>query len=241
MAPQEVLTQGNAEGGEAKATYVRAMFARIAPRYDLLNTLLTAGQDRRWRQEAARLLARPGAMVLDVATGTGELARALQQQGGWVVGVDFCLPMMQRGQTRGWDGVPVSLVLGDALDLPFADNSFDGAISGFALRNVADLGTFFAELKRVVRPGGRVVSLELTPPGRTLGSRLFRGYFNRVVPTLGGLLSGDGEAYRYLARSLKTFPTAEEVALIMESAGLRTVRHRRYSMGAVAIHVGTKE
>ena len=233
--------------GEAKARYVAAMFARIARRYDRLNTVMTGGQHHRWHSLATRLAtAGLEGSALDVATGTGDFAFALARRPGIrpVFGVDFVPEMvaMARGKAkRRKVSGQVKFFHGDALALPFGDNSFACATSGFSLRNVADVPKAIAEMARVVRPGGRVVTLEITPFERNgLFPRLFRFYFHRLVPLLGSLLARDREAYTYLPQSVDVFPTAAELAHLMEGAGLRDITYRKVGLGTVAIHVGIK-
>lgn len=234
--------------GEARASYVAAMFARIARTYDLMNTIMTGGQHKRWRSLAARL-ASDGleGPALDVATGTGDFAFALAKRPGIerVIGIDFVPEMVTaatRKAKRRNPHRPVEFFNGDALTLPFSDNSFTCVTSGFSLRNVIDLPRALAEMARVVRQGGRVVSLEITPLQRNgLFARLFRLYFHRLVPLVGGLLARDREAYTYLPRSVDLFPSADMLAELMEQAGLQRIYYRKVGMGTVAIHVGEKE
>ena len=233
--------------GEAKAHYVAEMFARIARRYDLLNMVMTGGQHRRWRSLATRM-ATDGLQgpALDIATGTGDFAFALARRPGIdsVVGVDFVPQMVAVARGKAWRRKrrsPVEFFLSDALALPFADDTFVCATSGFSLRNVSDLPGALAEMARVVRHGGRVVILELTPFKRNGPFPiLFRLYFHRLVPLLGGLLAGDREAYTYLPQSVDVFPTAGELARLMEKVGLRAVTYRKVGLGTVAVHVGEK-
>lgn len=225
---------------EEKPRYVREMFARISRRYDLMNRIMTLGQDQRWRRMVVALCALPpGGRLLDVATGTGDIAfiaRRLRPDVE-VVGVDFTWEMMAVGRTKA--GSPeVRFVQGDALALPFADNSFDAACSGFMMRNVVDIAQAFAEQRRVVRPGGRVVCLEITHPRFGPWRRLFHLYFFHVVPFIGGLVSGHRDAYTYLPHSTLPFPDADSLADIMRRVGLRNVRYRRLMLDTVAIHVG---
>ncbi|UCC65198.1 MAG: ubiquinone/menaquinone biosynthesis methyltransferase, partial [Anaerolineae bacterium] len=227
-----------------KAGYVSGLFARIAPRYDLMNRLMTGGRDRAWRRTVARLAALPpGGRVLDVATGTGDIALALAERypGAQVVGADFSLEMMAAGRRKFAARGRIGLAAGDALRLPFPDGSFDAVATGFALRNVTDVSRAFAEMYRLVKPGGRVVCLEISRPTLPLFRSLFAVYFYRVVPWLGGLVSGQKDAYAYLPNSLTGFLTPEEVRRVMQAVGWRQVRYRRLMMGTVAIHVGVKE
>ena len=233
---------------------VAAMFGRIAARYDLMNTLMTGGQDALWRRHAVRAARPPrGGRALDVGTGTAKLALALARAmpGGRVVGVDVAEPMLQRalpglrggepGGTGGASGAGgrVSLALADALALPFPDDAFDCATTAFMIRNVADVGAAFAELRRVVRPGGRVVCLELTQPKVPLWAPLFGLYFGRAVPLVGRLVAGDAAAYSYLPESVAAFLRPEAVAAEMARAGLTEVRWRRLGLGTVTLHVGS--
>ncbi len=225
---------------EEKPQYVRQMFARISRRYDLMNRIMTAGQDQRWRRmvvEACELP--PGGRLLDVATGTGDIAYMARRvrPDVEVVGVDFTFEMMAVGREKAPE-LAVPFVQGDALSLPFADDSFDAACSGFMMRNVTDIARAFAEQRRVVRPGGRVVCLEITHPRFTPWRKLFHLYFFHVVPLIGGLVSGARDAYTYLPHSTLPFPDAEGLADVMRAVGLRNVRYRVVMLGTVAIHVG---
>jgi len=229
-----------------KADLVRAMFARIAQCYDLMNRLMTLGRDRAWRRYVARQAALPQrGLALDVATGTADLALALTRQSphGRVVGVDFCLEMIGVGRAKvaaaGQDP-RIRFVMGDALQLPFADGCFDAVTSGFALRNLADIPQAFAEMDRVVKVGGRVVGLEIARPTLPVFRRLFQIYFYRLVPLLGRLIVGQGEAYHYLPNSLTHFLSPDELKAVMEKMGLSKVWVRRLMLGTVAVHVGFK-
>ncbi len=228
--------------GEAKPAYVHQMFAAIAERYDLMNRLMTGGRDRAWRRYVIQLAQLPpGGWLLDVATGTGDIGyEALRQvPDAHVVGVDFTREMMLVGQRKRASG-PMAFVEGDALSLPFPDNTFDVVTSGFGMRNVADLETAFVEQWRVARPGGRVICLEITPPGKGLWGFLYRLYFFHLVPILGGWISGRRDAYTYLPLSTERFPPPDTLKAIMEKAGLRHVRYRRLMFGTVAVHMGIK-
>jgi demethylmenaquinone methyltransferase/2-methoxy-6-polyprenyl-1,4-benzoquinol methylase len=228
--------------GEQKARYVSGMFARIAWRYDLMNRLVSFGQDAMWRRYTARL-ANPkrGGLALDVATGTGLLAQELAHLGARVVGIDFCIPMMVQGEHEGvGNSEPVYFAGADALKLPFADDTFDCVTTGFAMRNVIDIERAFREMRRVVRPGGRVVCLEVGTP-KWAPARLFHAlYTQKIVPLLGKVVAGDADAYSYLPSSMGKFPPPEELAGIMRSSGLRDVRYRQLTFGAVAVHKGIK-
>ena len=224
-----------------KAAYVYRAFAAIADRYDLLNTLLSFNQDRRWRQSTVAALDLNGSEIaLDVATGTGKLAQELERKvgaDGMVVGIDFCEPMLRkaRGQTEN-----TTLVLAASEGLPFPDNSFNGATIGFALRNVVDIEKTLRETTRVIKAGGKVVCLEFSRPRHPVMRHLHQFYLLRVLPTIGWLISGDRETYRYLPRSIMEFQSAEELKAVMEKAGLERVHFHFLTWGVVALHIGTK-
>lgn len=233
--------------GEERARYVEAMFSRISRRYDLLNTIMTGGQHRRWRRLATDLAtAGVSGQALDVATGTGDFAFELARrpQATRVVGLDFSQGMLLQALAKAQRKRRLSKVTflkGDALALPFPDHSFVCVTSGFGLRNVVDLRQAIREMARVTRPGGMVVLLEITPlQGRGLFSRLFSLYFRRIVPWLGALLAGDKEAYTYLPQSTEGFPSADKLAEIMKECGLVNVTFRKVGLGTVAIHAGEK-
>jgi demethylmenaquinone methyltransferase/2-methoxy-6-polyprenyl-1,4-benzoquinol methylase len=219
------------------------MFARIAPRYDRMNRVMTAGRDQAWRRRAARLAAPPpGSLALDLATGTGDLARALLASTAvrGVVGVDFVEAMVRLGREKlaRLGERRVRFVVGDALALPFEDGAFGCVASAFLLRNLADLPAGLAEMRRVTAPGGAVVALEITRPTLPGWRGLFRLYFHRVVPAVGALVAGDRAAYTYLPRSVEAFVTPAELARLMAAAGLTGVRVARVGLGTVTIHVG---
>ncbi|MSQ12631.1 MAG: ubiquinone/menaquinone biosynthesis methyltransferase [Dehalococcoidia bacterium] len=244
------------------------MFNRIARRYDLLNTAISGGMHHRWRRLAARMAVDgvplplglsstlsatkgkeeglgEGSRALDVATGTGDFALALLAKGvPRVVGLDFLPSMIALAEAkarRKKHRARVSLVVGDALHLPFPPDSFQWVTSGFNMRNVADLELALAEMARVARPGGRVVILEITPlPPKGFFPHLFRWYFSAVTPLIGQLLAGDREAYTYLPSSVLRFPDAPALAKKMEAAGLTQVRYRLLGFGSTAVHVGEK-
>jgi demethylmenaquinone methyltransferase/2-methoxy-6-polyprenyl-1,4-benzoquinol methylase len=225
---------------EARARSVRQMFARIAPRYDLVNRLMTFGQDRRWRREAIRrLLLPPQPRVLDIGSGTGDLAfEALRQApGAFVVAADFTPPMMAVGRQRGRR---VQWVVADASRLPFASARFDGIVSGFLLRNVVDLDRVLGEQARVARPGRRLVSLDTTPPRASLLRPLLEFHLRAVIPRLGRWVSGDAEAYNYLPASTERFLSAEDLAERLSAAGFDSVSFVRRMLGTVAIHWGVR-
>ena len=222
------------------------MFGRIARRYDLMNTLMTAGLDRGWRRAAVRAASPPrGGLALDVGTGTARLAALLARAmpAGRVVGVDLSTAMLRAGQAYLWqrdEGGTVALVVGDVLALPFPDARFDCLTSAFAARNLADLEAGFREQVRVVKPGTPVVCLELSWPRSSLMRAFFGVYFGRIVPLLGGLIAGDRAAYSYLPASVRVFPAPEALADVMRRAGLLDVRWRRLGFGTVALHVGRR-
>jgi demethylmenaquinone methyltransferase / 2-methoxy-6-polyprenyl-1,4-benzoquinol methylase len=232
---------GPGAAGTLPEEQVRAMFDRIARVYDLMNSVMTAGLDRRWRERAADLAAlRPGDRALDVATGTGDLALALKRRvgaDGEVVGSDFSEGMLELARAKAPD---VEFEWGNALDLPYPDDSFDTATVGFGARNFADLARGLAELTRVVRPGGRVVVLEITTPERPPLSWFFRLWFDGLVPLL-GRAAGDPEAYSYLPSSVRRFPNARGLAAAMTAVGLVRVRWLVTAGGIIAIHSGEVE
>jgi demethylmenaquinone methyltransferase / 2-methoxy-6-polyprenyl-1,4-benzoquinol methylase len=210
------------------------MFDRIAPVYDAMNRVMTAGLDLRWRRLAADAVVRPGDRVLDAACGTGDLAVADVRAGaGQVTGIDFSERMLERARRKAPE---IDWVQGDVLALPFEDAAFDAATVGFGIRNVADVELALRELGRVLRPGGRLAVLEITQPRGALAV-FYSFWFDRVVPLLGRLLPG-GAAYRYLPASVKRFPPAAELAALMRSAGFEDVRFRLLGGSIVALHVG---
>jgi demethylmenaquinone methyltransferase / 2-methoxy-6-polyprenyl-1,4-benzoquinol methylase len=225
-----------------KRSYVRRMFGAIAPRYDLMNRLMTLGRDQVWRRTVVRLCALPrGGRLLDVATGTGDIGyEALRiDPAARVVGLDLTPEMMQLGRQKQ-PGRSFPFTEGDGLTLPFGDDTFDATASGFMMRNVVDIKMAFTEQLRVVKPGGRVVCLEITLPRTPILGWLIEIYFFRVVPFVGRLISGHREAYVYLPESVAAFPSPPELKRLIESVGLREVRYRTAMFGTIAIHWGIK-
>lgn len=231
--------------GRLDEAQVRAMFDRIAGLYDRMNTVMTAGLHRGWRRRAAELAdVSPGDRVLDVATGTGDLALELATRvapGGEVVGIDFSQRMLElaraKAQADGEQSVGIRFERANALALPFEANEYAAAAVGFGARNFADLERGLAEMVRVVRPGGRVVVLEITTPRRRPLSTFFEVWFDRVVPVL-GRLAGDAAAYSYLPSSVRRFPGPDQLAELMVRRGLGDVRYVLTAGGIVALHVG---
>jgi demethylmenaquinone methyltransferase/2-methoxy-6-polyprenyl-1,4-benzoquinol methylase len=218
---------------------VREMFDRISPGYDRMNRIMSLGMDSRWRAAAVRAARlRRGDAALDVCCGTGDLAVALLRAvgpSGRVVGLDFSPRMLELARVKSQ---AVDWVEGDALDLPFADGTFAAATVGWGVRNLVDRRRGFAEMLRVVRPGGRVVCLEMSQP-QPWAAPFAHVWTGRAVPLLGRAVTGDGAAYRYLPESARAFPGAQQLARLMQEAGLEHVGFRRLMLGVVAIHVGT--
>lgn len=239
----EAAAQAAAAGGPGRSRYVNRMFGRIAPRYDLMNSLMTLGRDRSWRRLTAILAApEPGGLALDLGTGSGELALELANLGCRVVGLDSCLPMMEVARQKGAsrDGGRVCLAGGDALHLPFPETIFDCITAGFALRNLADLDQALREMYRVLKPRGRLAALELTPPKSRIAHLLHRVYAHRCVPLLGRVVGGGADAYTYLPQSVDHFPDAEALRQAMLKVGFVRVSYRRLALGMVAIHLAEK-
>jgi demethylmenaquinone methyltransferase/2-methoxy-6-polyprenyl-1,4-benzoquinol methylase len=243
--PPRALQERFATAG-GKPTYVRQMFGRIARVYDLMNRLMTAGLDRRWRAFAARQMALgDGNSALDVGTGTGDLAiaAALLYPGARIVGVDFTPQMLERGREklqRLGLGERVQLLAGDGERLDFPDDAFDACCSAFVVRNLADLPAGLQEMRRVVKPGGRIVCLEISHPRNTLFASAFHLYFDRLVPLLGRVVGRAFDAYSYLPSSVSAFPDAPTLLRVMADAGWEDVRYYALSGGIVAVHVGVK-
>ena len=225
--------------GKERATYVQNMFTRIAQRYDLMNRLMTGGQDIRWRKrviELARLTS--GSSLLDLGTGTGDLAREALAQfpQANVIAADFTLEMMRVGKQNG----ALNFSTADALRLPFDDLSFDAVVSGFLMRNVIDLQKAIQEQHRILKNRGRIVILDTTRPKKNILSPFIWLHMHVVIPTLGGLLTGVKDAYRYLPETTEGFVTAEEMASRMAAVGFKKVGYQRYMFGTIAIHWAEK-
>jgi demethylmenaquinone methyltransferase/2-methoxy-6-polyprenyl-1,4-benzoquinol methylase len=224
-----------------RAASVQAMFQRIAPRYDLMNRLMTGGQDVSWRKLVIRLADLPaGGRLLDLGAGTGDLTReALRQNPGCrPVSADFTFGMMRAGQRL--PGPVLHWSCADALSLPFPNGTFDAVVSGFLLRNVVDLPRVIQEQERVLKPGGRMVALDTTRPRRSLLSPFIRFHMHRVIPFLGDLLTGSRDAYTYLPETSEHFLPAEDLQKLIEASGFCRAGFKRLMFGTVAIHWGTK-
>ncbi|HKB94487.1 MAG TPA: class I SAM-dependent methyltransferase [Gaiellaceae bacterium] len=219
-------------GGRLPADGVRRMFDRIAPVYDVMNRVMTAGLDRRWRRATVDAVVRPGDRVLDACCGTGDLAIAARLRGAEVVGLDFSEAMLERARRKRGD---IEWIRGDVLALPFGDGSFEAATVGFGIRNVDDLGAGLRELRRVLRPGGRLGILEITQPRGALAP-FYRLWFDRAIPLLGRVLPG-GSAYTYLPASVRRFPGPDDLAALLRGNGFGAVGYRLFAGGIVALHV----
>lgn len=234
-----------AAGAEGKRSYVQRMFSDIAPRYDLLNRLLSLGIDRYWRRVALSRLGwerAPSGTYLDLCAGTLDVAAALSRRAGFsghVVGADFAAPMLRAGQGKV-GGKPIAPVVADALALPVATNSMSGAVVAFGIRNVADLDACLREVGRALKPGARFVILEFSTPRLSMVRTIYHAYFHHVLPWIGGLISGHRTAYTYLPDSVKAFPETTVLAARMKAAGYREVEWRTMLFGIAAVHVGTK-
>lgn len=221
------------------------MFDAIAGRYDLMNRLMTFGQDQSWRRKAIGHAEVPaGGKVLDIATGTADLAiAALRRNPQKVIAADFSLDMLDQAnrklRSRRLDS-QIVLSAADGLALPFGDNSFDAVVTGFSLRNVGNLDLFLSEMLRVTRPGGRVVCLEITKPRLPVFSRFFAWYFGKVVPKIGAMISRDAHAYSYLPHSVSIFVSPEELCERMKKAGMENIGFEKLRLGTIAIHWGEK-
>jgi demethylmenaquinone methyltransferase/2-methoxy-6-polyprenyl-1,4-benzoquinol methylase len=221
------------ESGRLAPDAVRSMFDRISPVYDAMNRAMTLGLDQRWRRATVAAVVQPGDRVLDACCGTGDLAIAAARAGGRVTGVDFSERMLERAQRKAPE---LEWLQGDALALPFEDGTFDSATVGFGVRNLEDLERGLAELRRVLRPGGRLGILEITRP-RGLLAPFYKLWFDGLVPLLGKALPG-GSAYTYLPASVRRFPGPDELVSLLEQAGFEDVRWRSFAGGIVARHVG---
>lgn len=228
-----------------RAKQVQTMFSRITGRYDLMNRVMTGGRDQAWRRETAKhlVLSDAPARVLDLATGTGDLAFAVRERypNARVSAFDFSETILREGARKGAQRMDDKTVwgVGDALNLPFPDAAFDGVTNAFLLRNVVDLPQCLRELKRVTKPGGRVVCMEITHPQGPIFKQLFTLYFYKFVPILGGIISGDFKAYAYLPNSLSKFPPAKPLKALFDQAGYRNAYYKTLALGTMAIHVGT--
>lgn len=229
------------------STAVRNMFSSIAGKYDLLNRLFSLGTDKKWRRELVSEITKTGDKpILDVATGTADVALSLEERcpgDGIIIGTDFSLPMLQVGANKVSSNQAgrIMLTAGDAYALPFRENTFGAVTIAFGLRNLAHRVEGLKEMARVLTPGGRVVILEFSPMDRPVTGPLFRFYFHRVMPFLGGIISGNREAYRYLPESVDLFPDPVRLGQEMIEAGFTEVRYRALTMGIAFLHVGEKQ
>lgn len=246
MIPGKGTTPPGAATESQAAEYVRGMFGRVARRYDLLNHLLSFQLDRYWRKRTVtrvkHILGRPGARVMDLCCGTGDLLLSLEARcdhQAHIVGADFCHPMLvEAARKTARQGAHAPLLECDALTLPFADNSLDLITVAFGFRNFANYQAGLRELNRVLKPGATLAILEFSTPPNELFRGLYAFYSRRVLPAIGGLISGDPDAYRYLPESVAKFPGAERLAAEMEGAGFTRVRFERLTFGVVALHTG---
>lgn len=225
--------------GQERAQYVQSMFSKIAHRYDLMNRLMTGGQDIRWRREVISLTKiRPHGSILDLGTGTGDLAREAltQYPKAQVTAADFTLEMMRVGKKNG----DLNFSTADALNLPFKGKNFDAVVSGFLMRNVTDVQQVLREQHRVLKPGGRIVILDTTRPKKNLLSPFIKFHMHVIIPMVGGMLSGMRDAYEYLPDTTENFLTAEELSVRMVAVGFRRVNFKRLMLGTIAIHWGEK-
>lgn len=244
-APDDATAISAAEGGAGKSDYVREIFSDIAPRYDLLNHLLSFNIDRAWRRKAIATLGvarRPAGRYLDLCAGTLDVSAALVATRGFhgsIIGVDFAEPMLRAGRGKIAAG-RMAPVAGDALKLPLASASMDGAIVAFGIRNVAGLDEGLREVHRVLVPEAKFVILEFSTPRSPVVNAAYQLYFQRILPVIAGLISGHRTAYRYLPRSVANFPDQEELARRMTAAGFRNVSWTSLTLGIAAIHVGER-
>jgi demethylmenaquinone methyltransferase/2-methoxy-6-polyprenyl-1,4-benzoquinol methylase len=243
--PEEATAEAAAAGGREKRAYVRRIFSEIAPRYDLLNHVLSLNVDRAWRRRALAALgwdARPGGVYLDLCAGTLDVGAQLARAPGFrglVLGADFAEPMLRAGAGKA-PRAALAPVAADALELPFADGSADGAIVAFGIRNVADLDAALREVRRVLAPGARFVILEFTTPPNALVRAGYHAYFHHVLPLVGRAVSGHRTAYAYLPRSVAHFPAPDALAARMRAAGFDAVTWTPLTLGIAAIHVGVQ-
>jgi len=244
--PTDTSTDTDHRGAIESSATVRTMFDRIVPRYDLMNHVMTGGMDIRWRsmvsRQASTIDSKRSENVLDVATGTGDVAFAISKAGVTnVIGLDFAPEMIAAAKAKGIEkNSAVTFQVGDAMHLPFADGTFDACTVSFGLRNMPDYGAAIKEMARILRPGGRFICLEMTPFKRPLLGPPFHFYFEQIVPVVGGVISGDAEAYKYLPQSVAAFPPAHELAELIKAAGLANVTYQLLGFGTVAIHSGTR-
>jgi demethylmenaquinone methyltransferase/2-methoxy-6-polyprenyl-1,4-benzoquinol methylase len=235
-----------ASGGAPKREYVQGIFSEIAPRYDLLNHLLSMNIDRGWRKKAIEALdwrKNPGGTYVDLCAGTLDVGVMLASQAGFkgqVIGADFAEPMLRHGISKT-AGKPVSAVASDALQLPLANGRAAGAIVAFGIRNVSSLDDALAEVRRVLEPGARFVILEFTTPPNFIVRHSYHFYFYNILPIIGRIISGHPTAYRYLPESVKHFPGPDSLADRMRAAGFADVRYRLLMAGIIAIHSGTRK
>lgn len=240
------MSQNESATNTDKARRVREMFSAIAARYDLLNHLLSGNIDKRWRRLVAatvyQTLPAGEGKILDVACGTGDLSLTIAGEGkAQLVGLDFCRPMLEIAAAKSLRrGATIPFIEGDALALPFRDRSFDGVTIAFGLRNVASVESGLVELLRVLKPGARVAVLEFSKPRYALFRGLFRIYFTRVLPLVGGLISGSRGAYQYLPDSVSRFPDQNELLTLMREAGFEEVTYKNLTGGIAALHVGRR-
>jgi len=226
---------------ERKRRYVRALFATIADRYDFITVALSYGQDRRWKRRVTELTQpRPDLLVLDLATGTGDIAFALAARGAEVVGLDVTLRMIAIARAKNAAPRPVQFLVGDMVALPFPNASFDAVTIGYGLRNVPDLGTAMAEAARVLKAGGRLVSLDFNRPVNRAVRALYLCYLTVVGSVLGWLLHRDPDTYRYIAASLRTYPGAAGISGMLEARGFSRVEHQPLLGGLMSIHLAIR-
>lgn len=246
MTPGRGTTPEGASTEAQASAYVREMFGRVAPRYDLLNHLLSFQTDRYWRsvtvRRVAHILRRPGARVVDLCCGTGDLTLALQGEAhetAQIRGSDFCHPMLVAASRKSMDqGSPITYLEADALQLPLASRSLDLITVAFGFRNFANYQKGLREMQRVLKPGGMLAILEFSTPPNPAFRGLYNFYSRTILPAIGGALSGSSDAYTYLPESVRKFPAAENLAAEMEAAGYTRVRFERLTFGIVALHLG---